>query len=408
LIPLNQAGSVIFRSQRFIPTLKQVPGDVQVLSHAFMLRSGMIRQLGSGAYTKLPLGLEVAKRLECVVSEEMYSRGAEQIHFPAVQPVSIWRIAGRYESYGADMFSFLDRHGRETCFAPTHEIAAALLAAADVHSYRDLPLRLYQLQLKYRDEVRPRGGVLRTREFTMHDLYTFDIDEVSSRENYALFFDSYQAIFRRIGLPVVPVETSDTGAIGGSMSHEFLFPTKVGESDLPDGMSEDPSLRGLEVAHTFQLGTQYAEKLGAAAQNSSGQAVPIWMCSYGLGIERSIAAVVEHALTTTKQVVWPAVLAPYHVNIIVLSDDKQALNLTVAKTAAQCAAAGLRTMVDDRAERAGLKFADSALLGARWEVVFGNRYPNVEVRDHCTGNVLEVNDDAIVSQISRARGEHPF
>lgn len=403
----DAAAGVTFRSKLFIPTLKDIPGGVQLPSHDYMLRSGMIRQLGAGAYTKLPYGFEVAKRLEHVVSEEMWRRGAEQLHFPAVQPVSIWRTAERYDSYGDDMFSFLDRHGRETCFAPTHEVAAALLAAADVRRADQLPLRLYQLQLKYRDEVRPRGGVLRTREFTMHDLYSFDVDEVSCYESYRLFYESYVDIFRRVQLPAIPVETSDTGAIGGSVSHEFLFPTAAGEADLPPAAGGDSGLRGLEVGHTFQLGTQYSEKLGARVANSTGAMVPLWMCSFGLGIERTMAAIIEHGVAERGQVVWPFVVAPYHINILPLNSDSAAINAS-AVIGAQCMAAGFRVVVDDRPARAGAKFADSELLGVRWEIVVGKKHPIVEVRDRLRGHSTEVHQDGATTAVTRGNEVDAF
>lgn len=398
---------VTFRSRLFIPTLKETPAGVQLPSHDFMLRSGMIRQLGAGAYTKLPYGFEVARRLEHVVSEEMWRRGAEQLHFPAVQPVSIWKEAERYESYGDDMFSFPDRHGRDTCFAPTHEIAAALLAAGDIRRYDQLPVRVYQIQIKYRDEVRPRGGVLRTREFTMHDLYSFDIDEPASVESYNLFYDSYVDIFRRLRLPAIPVETSDTGAIGGSVSHEFLCAAVAGEAELPAGSGVPPDVRGLELAHTFQLGTQYSEKLGGTVNNPGGTPVPLWMCSFGLGIERTMAAVIEHGVAERGQVVWPFEIAPYHVNLLLMDSESAQVNAGSA-LAAQCMNSGLRVVVDDRPARAGAKFAESELLGVRWEIIIGKRFPDLEVRDRFTGDKFEVHLDLVAAALERLRDAHPF
>ena len=398
---------VTFRRNLFIPTLKDTPADAQLPSHDFMLRSGMVRQLGAGAYTKLPYGFEVARRLEHVVAEEMWQRGAEQLHFPAVQPVSIWKTAERYESYGDDMFSFPDRHGRDTCFAPTHEIAAALLAAGDIRRYDQLPVRVYQIQIKYRDEVRPRGGVLRTREFTMHDLYSFDIDEPASAESYRLFYEAYVDIFRRLKLPAIPVATSDTGAIGGSVSHEFLFPAVAGEAEMPEGTDAPPGVRGLELAHTFQLGTQYSERLGASVNNPAGTSVPLWMCSFGLGIERTTAAVIEHGMAELGHVVWPFEIAPYHVNIL-LMDVESAGIAAGAGLGARCMDGGLRVVIDDRAVRAGVKFADSELLGVRWEIIIGNRSPDIEIRDRLTGNKLEVHQDLVASELDRLRDAYPF
>jgi prolyl-tRNA synthetase len=399
---------VTFRSRLFIPTLKETPAGVQLPSHDFMLRSGMVRQLGSGAYTKLPYGFEVARRLEHVVAEEMWRRGAEQLHFPAVQPVSIWQDAERYEAYGDDMFSFPDRHGRETCFAPTHEIAAALLGASDIRRYDQLPVRVYQIQIKYRDEVRPRGGVLRTREFTMHDLYSFDIDESASMDSYQLFFESYVDIFRRVGLPVVPVATSDTGAIGGSVSHEFLSPAVAGEAEFPPDSGVPVDVRGLELAHTFQLGTQYSSKLGGAVNSPDGKPTPLWMCSFGLGIERTIAAVIEHSVAEREQVVWPFEIAPYHVNILVMDSGEGATVGASAALGAECMNGGLRVVVDDRPARAGSKFADSELLGVRWEVIVGKKFPTLEIRDRLTGDKLDVHLDFVASGLERLRTKHPF
>ncbi|HEX2391380.1 MAG TPA: aminoacyl--tRNA ligase-related protein [Solirubrobacterales bacterium] len=398
---------VAFRSRLFIPTLKETPAGVQLPSHDFMLRSGMVRQLGSGAYTKLPYGFEIARRLERVVSEEMWRRGAEQLHFPAVQPVSIWKEAERYESYGDDMFSFPDRHGRETCFAPTHEIAAALLGAGDIRRYDQLPVRVYQIQIKYRDEVRPRGGVLRTREFTMHDLYSFDIDETTCLESYRLFFESYVDVFRRVRLPVVPVATSDTGAIGGSVSHEFLSPAAAGEAEFPpdSGVSED--VRGLELAHTFQLGTQYSEKLGGAVNSPDGKPTPLWMCSFGLGIERTIAAVIEHGVEEREHVIWPFEIAPYHVNILEMDSEGANLGASAA-LGAQCMEGGLRVVIDDRPVRAGGKFVESELLGVRWEAIVGKKFPQLEIRDRLTGENFDVHLDFAASELKRLHDKHPF
>lgn len=403
----DAASGVTFRGRLFIPTLKEAPAGVQIPSHDFMLRSGMVRQLGAGAYTKLPYGFEVARRLERVVSEEMWQRGAEQLHFPAVQPVSIWKTAERYESYGDDMFSFPDRHGRDTCFAPTHEIAAALLAAGDIRRYDQLPVRLYQIQIKYRDEARPRGGVLRTREFTMHDLYSFDIDEPASVESYRLFLESYVDIFRRIRLPAFPVATSDTGAIGGSVSHEFLFPAVAGEAELPADTDAPNGVRGLELAHTFQLGTQYAEKLGGSVHDPAGASVPLWMCSFGLGIERTIAAVIEHGVAERGHVVWPFEIAPYHVNILLVDNEGPGVSAAPV-LGARCMDGGLRVVIDDRAVRAGAKFAESELLGIRWEAVVGKRFPDIEIRDRLTGDKVEVHLDFVATALERFRDVHPF
>lgn len=410
------SGSVQYRDAAFIPTTREVPGDTQQLSHRYMLRAGLVRQLGSGSYSKLPMGFDVCRRLEDLIDEEMLSRGASRVHFPALQPVSIWRDAGRFETYGDDIFSFLDRHGKETCMAPTHEIAAALLGASDIRSYKNMPCRLYQTQIKFRDEVRPRGGVLRTREFTMHDLYSFDVDDGAAQVSYELFHDAYLSVFRRIDLPIFPVETSDTGAIGGSVSHEFIYPSVAGESEVwvtadrssavfeltsagsAEGMTQET---GLELAHTFQLGTQYSDRLGAEFVTAQGGKMPIWMCSFGLGVERTVAAVVEHNLSGDAKMVWPKEISPYPINIMVSSSELQSGATTAAKVATRLAAAGYRVMIDDRDIGMGVKFADSGLLGPRWELVLGREAPRLELRDQATGTVTTVEPEAAVATIER-------
>ncbi|MGQ0678185.1 MAG: aminoacyl--tRNA ligase-related protein [Actinomycetota bacterium] len=404
-------GSLTYRSKTFMPTEREAPADAVQPSHKFMVRAGMIRQLGSGAYSKLPLGFDVTRRLETIIDEEMENRGASRLHFPALQPVSIWKEAGRFEIYGDDMFHFPDRHGRETCLAPTHEIAAALLATSDIRSYKDLPCRLYQTQIKFRDEARPRGGVLRTREFTMHDLYSFDEDEEKAQVSYSLFHEAYVAVFRRVDLPVFSIETSETGTIGGAVSHEFLHPNDLGESSFwvtadgkeaffePAGKSDLVRTSGFELAHTFQLATQYSEALSAKFNRPTGERLPVWMCSFGLGIERTIAAAIEHHARGSRMV-WPVELAPYHVNVILASEDLASeAHREIAELGAHLLAAGLRVMVDDRQLRIGAKFADSELLGPRWELVVGKEYPFVELRDHAEATEKLVNISAAPSEV---------
>ncbi len=408
-------GQIHYRSTRFIPTTRDAPADATQPSHRYMLRAGLIRQLGSGAYTKLPLGFTVCRNLENLIDEEMELRGAVRLHFPALQPVSIWQDAGRFEAYGKDMFSFKDRHERLTCMAPTHEIAAALMAASDIRSYKDLPRRIYQTQTKFRDEVRPRAGLLRTREFTMHDVYSFDVDEAAGEASYSLFHAAYVSLFRRLELPVYSIATSDTGAIGGSVSHEFLHPNPGGDSEFfisadgsraqwePDESDPSNSVKhaGFELAHTFQLGTQYSVSLGTFYDTPSGEKWPIWMCSFGLGIERTIASLIEHH-SSGGRMVWPAAVAPYHVNIVLAQDDVLAIQKAGADIAARLASAGLRVMIDDRPARVGVKFADSELLGAAQDVVLGKDYPSAELQDHRHGTRRSFDVQEVAAQVCLA------
>ncbi|MFQ5773205.1 MAG: proline--tRNA ligase [Kiloniellaceae bacterium] len=405
-------------STYFMPTLKETPSEAQIVSHRLMLRAGMIRQASAGIYSWLPLGFRVLKKIEQIVREEQDRSGAQEVLMPTVQSADLWRQSGRYDAYGPEMLRFKDRHGREMLYGPTNEELITEIFRHAVKSYRDLPKMLYHIQWKFRDEVRPRFGVMRGREFLMKDNYSFDLDYAGAKRSYNKMFVSYLRTFARMGLKAIPME-AESGPIGGNLSHEFIILADTGETavfchgdllahdvlarevdyeaDLEPIVADwtqlyartddkhDPAAfekaipedkrvrrRGIEVGHIFYFGTKYSAPLDAVVATPGGEQVPVHMGSYGIGVSRLVGAIIE-ASHDRDGIVWPPPVAPFHVGLVNIKADDGPCAKVCEETYAKLRAAGVEVLYDDRDERAGTKFADMDLIGLPWQVIIGPR-----------------------------------
>lgn len=422
-------------SKYFLPTLKETPAEAQIASHRLMLRAGMINQTTSGIYTWLPLGLRVMEKIEKIICEEQDRIGCHKVLMSTVQPAELWRTSGRYEDYGKEMLRFRDRHEREMLYGPTNEEVITDIIHQYVKSYRQVPQVLYQIQWKFRDEVRPRFGVMRGREFLMKDGYSFDLDFESAKKTYERIFESYLRTFARMDLTAIPVR-ADSGAIGGDMSHEFQIVAPTGESaiyydaafdkltleqmtlknvgDLYAAADEkhDPatcplsadqlkSARGIEIGHIFYFGTKYSEPLGAKVVGSDGQMITLEMGSYGIGVSRLVAAIIE-ANHDDQGIKWPESVAPYKVGLLNLKmGDKRAETIAESIYHSLCQS-GVEVLYDDREERAGTKFADMDLIGLPWQLIIGARSIDagtIEVKSRRTGEREELSIEAALARV---------
>jgi prolyl-tRNA synthetase len=431
-------------SRYFIPVLKEAPSDAQIVSHQLMLRAGLIRQEAAGIYAWLPLGHRVLRKIEQIVREEQDRAGAIELLMPTLQLADLWRESGRYDDYGQEMLRIVDRHERDLLYGPTNEEMITEIFRASCKSYKDLPKLLYHIQWKFRDERRPRFGVMRGREFLMKDAYSFDLDETEARKAYNRMFVAYLNTFARMGLKSVPMR-ADTGPIGGDLSHEFIVLAETGESEVfchadlvsmgapgpevdfdgdlqplvdqrtalyaateemhePDRFSaevpEDKRLsaRGIEVGHIFYFGTKYSEPMKAFVTHPDGQDRPVHMGSYGVGVSRLMGAIIE-ASHDENGIIWPESVAPYGVGIINMRADDDATSAACAQAYAALTKAGKEPLLDDTSERAGAKFATMDLIGLPYQLVIGPRglkEGKVEVKVRRTGDKHELSlEDAI-------------
>jgi len=353
-------------SKTFIPTLKETPQDAESISHQLLLRAGLVRMLMAGAYSYLPLGLRVLGNIENIVRQEMNSCGAVELLLPALQPLELWQRSGRDTVIGEVMIKFTDRRGRAVCLGPTHEEVITELVKAHVSSYKQLPLVLYQIQTKFRDELRPRFGLVRACEFVMKDAYSFDQDEAGLDKSYQAMHAAYLRIFKRCGLDIVTTE-ADSGVMGGKVSHEFMVPAKDGEDVVTvDGKK----VNAIEVGHIFKLGTKYSAALGANFLDAQGQLKPVIMGCYGIGVSRLISGVIEQN-NDKDGIIWPLEIAPYKVMILVLdAGDKKIMELA-SVVYQELEKKGIEPLLDDRDERPGVKFKDADLLGIPLQVIVG-------------------------------------
>jgi prolyl-tRNA synthetase len=429
-------------STYFLPTLKENPTEAQIVSHRLMLRAGMIRQSSAGIYSWLPLGLRVLKRVEQIVREEQDSAGAQEILMPTLQPAELWRESGRYDDYGKEMLRITDRHEREMLYGPTNEELVTDIFRSFVKSYKDLPKQLYQIQWKFRDEIRPRFGVMRGREFLMKDNDSFDLDFEGAKRSYDTMYATYLRTFARMGLRAIPVQ-ADPGAIGGNMSHEFQILAETGESQLyydaafdtlwsgagePDlaalkqlyaaaDEKHDPAncpvpadrlktARGIEVGHIFYFGTKYSKPLGATVAGPDGNPITVEMGSYGIGVSRLVGAIIE-ASHDDAGIIWPDPVAPFQVGLINLRAGDAAVDAACADIYAKLQNAGVTVLYDDRDERPGPKFARMDLLGMPWQVIVGPRgleKGQVEIKRRKTGERAEQSLDAALARIAATAG----
>jgi prolyl-tRNA synthetase len=436
-------------SRYFLPILREAPREAEIVSHRLMLRAGLIRQESAGIYAWLPAGLRVLEKINRIIREEQNRSGAIELLMPTIQSAELWRESGRYDAYGKEMLRIKDRHEREMLFGPTNEEMVTEIFRASVRSYKDLPLNLYHIQWKFRDEVRPRFGVMRSREFLMKDAYSFDLDQAGARHSYNRMFAAYLRTFHRLGLTAIPMR-ADTGPIGGDLSHEFIILASTGESevfcdkailDLPippadtdfddaaglqaifdaytapyaatsemhdaaayAGVPDDRkvSARGIEVGHIFYFGTKYSQPMGAVVNGPDGQERPVHMGSYGIGPSRLVAALIE-ASHDDAGIIWPDAVAPFNVALLNLKVGDSATDEACGTLYRALSARGLDVLYDDRDERPGAKFATADLVGIPWHVVVGPKSlaeGKVELKRRATGERSPVSVEDAVARLS--------
>jgi prolyl-tRNA synthetase len=379
----------MFWSRAFIPTLKEVPQEAESISHQLMLRAGLIRMLMAGAYSYLPLGLKVLNNIEEIIRQEMNASGASELLLPALQPLELWVKSGRDKDIGEVMIKFVDRKGRNVCLGPTHEEVITDLVKNHVSSYKQLPLILYQIQTKFRDEIRTRFGVVRACEFIMKDAYSFDKDEAGLEKNYQAMHKAYRNIFKRCGLNFLTVE-ADPGVMGGNVSHEFMVPAQSGEDlvlscpkckfsqqgkeekdrSCPKCGAKLDKINTIEVGHIFKLGTKYSGCLGANFLDADGKLKNIIMGCYGIGVSRLIAAIIEQN-HDEHGIIWPKEISPYKVIVLALDVTDKKIMKKALDVYNELNNQGMEVLFDDRDERAGVKFKDADLLGISLQLVIG-------------------------------------
>lgn len=377
-------------------TSKETPADAEIISHQLMLRAGMIRRLASGLYTWMPLGLRVLSKVENIVREEINRAGGHELLMPAIQPAELWESTGRWDAMGGEMLKLRDRHDRDFCFGPTHEEVITTIFKGEYRSYKQLPVTFYQIQTKFRDEIRPRFGVMRAREFLMKDAYSFHMDQASLETTYQVMREAYQRIFKRMGVEFRIVE-ADSGNIGGNRSEEFHVLAETGEDQLmvadggsyaanvevagdlkegdpsPDGEGIIKAIRGIEVGHIFQLGEKYSKSLDVSVLDAEGQSVTPTMGCYGIGISRIVGAVIEQRFDDAGMH-WPEALAPFRVVLIPMNYDRsEEVRTTTDQIYQELLEAGIDAAIDDRPLRPGAMFADAELIGIPHRVVIGDR-----------------------------------
>ena len=393
-------------SEFFIPTVKEVPNDAEIISHKLMIKAGMIKQASAGIYSWLPLGLRVLKKIEKIVREEQDNAGANEILMPTIQSADLWIKSGRYDDYGKEMLRIKDRSGREMLYGPTNEELITDIFQSYVTSYKELPKNLYHIQWKFRDEVRPRFGVMRGREFLMKDNYSFDLSEEDAKKSYNKMFKAYIKTFLRMGLTPISLR-AETGPIGGDLSHEFQILANTGESTLyydkelenlnPENLNPDKLQsyyasvddqhdekncpiakenlkisKGIEVGHIFYFGTKYSEKLNAYVQDQNGKRIPVHMGSYGIGVSRLVGALIE-ANHDEKGIRWPKSVAPFKLSIVNLMPDNQNCNTKSVDYYLHFINKSIDTLYDERNCSIGKKLSDNDLIGTPLQIIIGKR-----------------------------------
>jgi prolyl-tRNA synthetase len=437
-------------SRYFLPTIKENPSEAQIVSHRLMLRAGMVRQSAAGIYSWLPLGHRALKKIEQIVREEQNRSGAIELLMPTIQSADLWRESGRYDDYGKEMLRIVDRHEREMLYGPTNEELITEIFRSYVKSYKDLPLNLYHIQWKFRDEVRPRFGVMRGREFLMKDAYSFDVDGKGARAAYNRMFVAYLRTFARMGLKAIPMR-ADTGPIGGDLSHEFIILADTGESEVycdaawleADVLKQDVDFsadlqplveqwlskyaatsemhdpakcpvpperlrkaRGIEVGHIFYFGTKYSKPLNAAVAGPDGAPVTVEMGSYGIGVSRLVGAIIE-ASHDEAGIVWPDAVAPFDVALINLRVGDAKCDAACADLYAKLEAAGKAVLYADTSDSAGAKFATMDLIGLPWQLVVGPRglaSGKVELKRRRTGERVELSAEEALNRLLAPAG----
>ena len=436
-------------SRYFLPVTKETPADAQIVSHKLMLRAGLIRQTAAGIYAWLPIGFRVLKKIEQIVREEQDRAGAQEMLMPTIQSADLWRESGRYDAYGPEMLRIKDRHDREMLYGPTNEEMLTAIVRDGFKSYRDLPRTLYHIQWKFRDEVRPRFGVMRGREFLMKDAYSFDLDEDSARLSYYTQLLAYLRTFQRMGIRAVPMKAA-SGPIGGDLSHEFIVLAPTGESEVfydaafeeidwnrsdlryddPAGLRslfEDVSStyaatdethdesrwkdiseerkrtgRGIEVGHIFYFGDKYSEPMGLRVSGPDGQMVTPMMGSYGIGVSRLVAAIIE-ASHDEAGIIWPESVAPWAAGIVTMRSDDGPTMAAAEALYGKLQNAGVDALYDDRDERGGVKLTTMDLIGLPWQVIIGPRGiagGTVELKRRATGEREEISAESALARLT--------
>ena len=436
-------------SRAFLPVLKESPADAQIVSHKLMLRAGLVRQTAAGIYAWLPLGFRVLKKIEQIVREEQDRAGAQEMLMPTLQAAELWRESGRYDAYGPEMLRIRDRHDREMLYGPTNEEMITMLFRDEAKSYRDLPRTLYHIQWKFRDEVRPRFGVMRGREFLMKDAYSFDLDEAGARQSYYTQMLAYLRTFQRMGIRAVPMKAA-SGPIGGDLSHEFIVLAPTGESevfydaayeefdwhqaDLKYGdeaglqglfdrvnstyaaTDETHDLakwevlpeesrrtgRGIEVGHIFYFGDKYSAAMGLKVSGRDGTPVTPMMGSYGVGVSRLVGAIIE-ASHDEAGIVWPEAVSPWRVGIVTMRADDDPSVAAADSLCGRLTAAGVEVLYDDRDERGGVKLGSMDLIGLPWQVIVGPRgiaSGTVELKRRSTGEREELSIESALARLT--------
>jgi prolyl-tRNA synthetase len=437
-------------SRCFLPVLKESPSDAQIVSHKLMLRAGLIRQTAAGIYAWLPIGFRVLKRIEQIVREEQVRAGAQEMLMPTIQSADLWRESGRYDAYGPEMLRIRDRHDREMLYGPTNEEMLTAIVRDGLKSYRDLPRTLYHIQWKFRDEVRPRFGVMRGREFLMKDAYSFDLDEDGARLSYYTQLLAYLRTFQRMGIRAVPMKAA-SGPIGGDLSHEFIVLAPTGESEVfydaafeeidwsrsdlryddPAGLLnlfEDVSStyaatdethdesrwadiseerrrtgRGIEVGHIFYFGDKYSEPMGLRVSGPDGQMITPMMGSYGVGVSRLVAAIIE-ASHDDSGIIWPDSVAPWAAGLVTMRFDDEPTTSAAEALYGKLQSAGVEVLYDDRDERGGVKLTTMDLIGLPWQVIIGPRgiaAGTVELKRRATGEREEVSLESALARLTK-------
>ncbi|MCI5096006.1 MAG: proline--tRNA ligase [Rhodobacteraceae bacterium] len=443
-------------SRYFLPVLKENPSEAQIVSHRLMLRAGMIKQSSAGIYSWLPLGFKVLKKIETIVHDEQMRAGHIPMLMPTLQSADLWKESGRYDDYGQEMLRIEDRHGRDMLYGPTNEELITDIFRGHVSSYKDLPLTLYHIQWKFRDEIRPRFGVMRGREFYMKDGYNFDLTKEDALHAYNRHLVSYLRTYERMGLQAIPMR-ADGGPIGGDYTHEFLVLAETGESevfydsavtDLTFGdreidydnveqcqgvleeftskyartdethdealFNEIPeerrrSARGIEVGQIFYFGTKYSEAMNATVQGPDGKPTPVHMGSHGIGVSRLLGAIIE-ASHDDKGIIWPEGVTPFHCGIVNLKQGDAEADAACEQLYTALTALGLEPLYDDRNERAGGKFATMDLIGLPWRITVGPRGLKngvVELTSRRTGESEELAPEDAVKKIAEIYAQHP-
>ena len=436
-------------SRYFLPILRETPQEAEVVSHRLMLRAGMIRQESAGIYAFLPLGLRVVNKINQIIREEQNRSGAIELLMPTIQSSQLWKESGRYDDYGKEMLRIKDRQDREMLYGPTNEEMITEIFRAYVRSYKDLPLNLYHIQWKFRDEIRPRFGLMRGREFLMKDAYSFDTDQAGAEHSYNKMFVAYLRTFARLGLTAIPM-VADTGPIGGNLSHEFIILASTGESEVfchrdylamaspEEGTDFDDkaglkaivnqwtslyaatsekhdaaafaalpadkqvSARGIEVGHIFYFGTKYSEPMRAQVAGPDGSLAPVHMGSYGIGPTRVAAASIE-ASHDEAGIIWPEAIAPFRVGLINLKPGDSAVDAACGDLYVRLGARGVDVLLDDTDERPGAKFAKMDLIGLPWQVIVGPKGladGKIELKNRRTGERETMSPSDVLARLA--------